>query len=114
MISQLLPVVPRLVRRTVWSESEDLAADLSRIWVPGRSVGRHQPIDKEDSRILVATSSEPHSLEELCEKLSIASNECFAKVRRLESMGLLERIRECETVRDTVVRVQNLYKAVEH
>ena len=27
-------------------------------------------------------------------------------------MGLLERIRDCETVRDTVVRVQNLYKAV--
>lgn len=95
-----------------WSESGDLAADMSRVWVPGRSVGRGPPLDVEDSRILAATSSEPHSLEEICEELSIASNECFTKVRRLESMGLLERIRDCETVQDTVVRVQNLYKAV--
>ncbi|MCK5292388.1 MAG: hypothetical protein KAR39_10280 [Thermoplasmata archaeon] len=85
---------------------------MSRIWVPGRSVGRDPPIDEEDSRILAVTSSESHSLEEICEELSMASSECFTKVRRLESMGLLERIRDCETVRDTVVRVQNLYKAV--
>ncbi len=84
------------------------------MWVPGRNVGRNVPLDEEESRILDATSSGPHSLEEICEKLSIASNECFTKVRRLESRGLLERIRDCKTVRDTVVRVQNLYKAVEY
>lgn len=85
---------------------------MSRIRGLGRSVGRGVPLDEEESRILAVTSTEPFSLEELCEKLSIASNECFTKVRRLESIGLLERIRNCETVRDTVVRVQNLYKAV--
>ncbi|TET90422.1 MAG: hypothetical protein E3J35_06615 [Methanomassiliicoccales archaeon] len=68
-------------------------------------------LDEEDINILNLTETGPLTLEELCQELSISSDDCFARVRRLESLGLLKRVQECNRVDDNAVRVQNLYKA---
>ena len=69
-------------------------------------------LDEEDTRILDRTQEGPHTLEELCQELSLRPDDCFSRVRRLESMGFLERVPECNRVDDNSVRVRNLYRAM--
>jgi DNA-binding MarR family transcriptional regulator len=68
-------------------------------------------LDLEDEKIISITSHKSYSLEELCRELSISSEDCFSKVRRLESMGLLERVQDFVNLDENAVRPLSLYKA---
>lgn len=68
-------------------------------------------LDREDERIVALVGSNELTLEEICQELSLESNECFSRVRRLESLGLVERVQHCVNVEKTIVRAQNSYKA---
>ncbi|MFQ6060292.1 MAG: hypothetical protein ACE5KV_03205 [Thermoplasmata archaeon] len=68
-------------------------------------------LDIEDMRIVALVGSRNMTLEEICEELSLAPYDCFSRIRRLESLGLVERVQQCVTTEGKTVRAQNLYKA---
>ena len=68
-------------------------------------------LDHEDQKIIALTSCKSRSLEELCGELAISSEDCFSKVRRLESIGLIERVQDFVNLDDNAVRPLSLYKA---
>lgn len=103
-----------------WKEFE--GGTEAKYWHRPRIIETSQPLeeaevacqtnlDQEDTDILSLTGTGPLTLEELCQELSLSSDDCFARVRRLESLGLLERVQECSRVDDNTLRVKNLYKA---
>lgn len=71
------------------------------------------PLDRDDERILALVGCRPYTLDELCKELSLPSDDCFRRVRRMESMGVLERLQQCINIEENVVRAQSLYRVTD-